>query len=323
MHWAVRTGLPRTIPGTGLSPAALGALVAASTALFLMYGGLLWRAAPEASHVGRFAVSYLAVPPAAALLLVAARRLSRSHLAAATGVVWGVKLVVTSVLYLGLARGTAQVPVAAPRPVLPASAPAATVIEYRSAQAEFSRGDIRGTVRRGGVPVAGAVVLLDRPLPGLPAAPAGAVTLAIAGSRYGAAAYLVPAGAGLQVTNADTRLHTLHLYDAGRAVLNMPVPAAFGPRTVAPLEPGIYEARCDTHETERAAVVVVDHPYATTTSAAGELALASVPAGPVTLVIVTGEPGAAPRRVRARVEPSLTTSVNIDLTTSEVAEERL
>jgi hypothetical protein len=308
-----------------LSPLALGALVVVSTALFLFYGGALWLAAPEASHVGRFAVSYLAVPPLAALLLLAVRRFSGTHVLTAIGVTWGIKLVVTSVLYFAAAPGTAHVPTAASATVAPTvPKPAATVPEYGAAGGDFTHGDIRATVVRGGVPVPGAVVFLDRPSPGLPAGETGAVTIGIRGSRYGAPAYLVPASSDLKVESADTTLHTLHLYEGSRAVLNVPLTAAAGSRQVPSLEPGIYEARCDTHATERAAVVVVDHPYAIVADQAGQALLGRVPAGPVTLVVVTGEPGpVAVRRVRARVEPGLTTTLDIDLSAPEVPEEAL
>jgi len=270
-------------------------------------------------------VSYLAVLPAAALLLLGARRWSGGHFVTALGAAWGIKLVVTSALYFALAAGTAHVPVAGP---LPATVPSASSVtpaaDYRAAAPGFPRGELRGTVVEGGSPVAGAVVFLDKPLAGLPVAAPGSVTLDILDARYSAPAYLVPAGAELFVASANARLHTLHLFDAGRAVLNMPVTAAAGPRRVGALEPGIYEARCDTHDSERAAVVVVDHPYATVTDATGELALEGVPAGSVTVVVVTDAAGSSPgRRLRARVEAGLTTTLNIDLSTPEVAEERL
>ncbi len=83
-------------------------LVALSVALFLFWGEPLWTARREASHVGRFAFSYLLVIPAAALLLAAYRRLTWSHLVGATGTAWGIKLVVTSALYFSLTRGTAH-----------------------------------------------------------------------------------------------------------------------------------------------------------------------------------------------------------------------
>ncbi len=43
--------------------------------------------------------------------------------------------------------------------------------------------------------------------------------------------------------------------------MNVPVPAGGKAHPFTAPETGIYEARCDTHETERASVVVIDHPY--------------------------------------------------------------
>ena len=57
------------IPGSGLPAPALLTLLAASVGLFLVYNGLLWRAPREASHVARFAVSYLVVIPLAVAFL--------------------------------------------------------------------------------------------------------------------------------------------------------------------------------------------------------------------------------------------------------------
>src|SRR5262245_25191891 len=100
-----------SIPGTGLPSAALGSILLASVALFVMWNGLLWRAPREASHVGRFVV----VPLSAALLVVL-RRLSWARLVTTTGTVWALKLLITAVLYQALARGTATHLVAAPPP---------------------------------------------------------------------------------------------------------------------------------------------------------------------------------------------------------------
>jgi hypothetical protein len=302
-------------------------LIALSVALFLFWDGPLWLAKREASHVGRFVVSYLAVIPAAALLLSFSRRLTTSHLIAATGSAWGIKLVITSGLYFALARGTALIPTAA-QPPSSAQRAAQVTAEYRPAKGDFARGTLAGSVVRGQAPMAGAVVMIDKPLPGLPLPDAeGAVRISIEGSRYGQAVYLGRADQPLEIASRDSALHTFHLYEGDRAVLNVPVPASDKPRPLAALEPGIYEARCDTHKAERAAVVVVDHPYAAATDQEGKFSLSNVPVGPVTLVIVSRasdkDGTTVVRRVPARVEAVETTVVHVDLSTPEVAEERL
>ena len=53
--------LDRSVAGTGLPIWGLVGLIAVSTLLFLLWGGPLWESSRSASHVGRFAVSYLAV----------------------------------------------------------------------------------------------------------------------------------------------------------------------------------------------------------------------------------------------------------------------
>lgn len=315
-----------TVPGTGLSPLAYVLLLVFSVGLFLFWDGPLWLAKREVSHVARFTVSYLAVVPAAVLLLLLARRFSWSNVIGTTGSAWGIKLLVTWALYSVLARGTALIPT--PPLAALSSASSALVPEYHAARPDFARGVVRGSVVRGEVGVPFATVLIDAPLPGSPlAAPSGPLRLSIGDSRYDQTTYLAQADSAIEVVSRDPILHTLHLYEGSRAVSNAPVPAGGAARAVARPEPGIYEARCDAHATERATVVVVDHPYAMKTDENGQFAFSDVAVGPVTLVVVVGaEPGKAAtvvRRVPARVESTQTTVVHIDLTTPEVAEERL
>lgn len=316
----------RTVPGTGLSILPYALLIIFSVALFLFWDGPLWAARREASHVGRFAWSYLLVIPAAAALLAAARRFSWSHLIAATCTAWGIKLVVTSALYFALARGTAHIPVA-PAGIVSSKSKVAAAPDYRPASGTFAAGAVSGTVVLGAEAVPGAVVLVDRPAPGLPLSDEVApFRLTIEGSRYRGLVYLGRSDTSFEVESKDSALHTLHVYDGARAIMNMPVPAGGGAHPFRAPEPGIYELRCDTHETERAALVVVDHPYVARTAEGGQFALGDVPAGPVTLVVVapgTGGKKSLVRRIPARVEVSETTVVHMDLSTPEVAEERL
>lgn len=315
----------RTVPGTGLSILPYSLLIAFSVALFLFWDGPLWMARREASHVGRFAFSYLLVIPAAAMLLAFARRFTWSHLIAATCTAWGIKLVITSGLYFALARGTAHVPVAPATPVS-SRAKVAVVPDYRPAKGAFASGAVKASVVMKDRPVQGAVVLVSEPAPGLPLPDeAPPFKLTIEGSRYRGLVYLGRTDATYEVESRDAVLHTLHVYEGQRAVMNVPVPAGGKPHAFQAPERGVYDLRCDTHASERAALVVVDHPYVARTGEGGEAALEQVPAGPVTLVVVApGEGGKSlVRRVPARVEASETTVVHIDLSTPEVAEERL
>jgi hypothetical protein len=177
----------RTIPGTGLSPLSYAALVATSIALFLLWDGPLWSAPREATHVGRFAVSYLAVIPLAAIALLASRRWSWGHLMATTGSAWAIKMVVTAVLYQAFATGTAgqfEPRLATPGPARPSTAP-----DYQPAPGPFAAGRLTGLMLREGVPVPSAVVYLEGPAPGRPLRAPAPVEL-----RLGPAASKRPSG---------------------------------------------------------------------------------------------------------------------------------
>ena len=318
---------PKTVPGTGLSPLPYILLVTFSVVLFLYWGGPLWAAQRETSHVMRFLVSYAAVIPAAAGLLLLARRFTWSHLTAATASTWAIKLMFTSTVYLAIARGTALIPVPAPLPQS-SSTQTGTTYEYHAVKGEFANGTVKGAVVLKDTPASGAVVLIDKPLPGAELADAaGPLHLWVGGSRYSEMIYLGQVGQDLDIDNKDPLLHTLHLYDRGRTAHNVPVPAGEKPRSLQMPEPGVYEMRCDTHVTERAAMVIVDHPYIVRADVGGQFTLNHVPVGPVNLVVVfrssEKETTTLVRRVSARVEASETTVVHIDLSTPEVAEERL
>lgn len=311
-----------------MSLAPYGVLVLFSVALFLLWGGPLWTAGRGASHVTRFAVSYLAVLPVAALLLFNARQLTWSHLIAATCSAWGIKLVVTSGLYFALAGGVGLAP-AAPQAAVPHGEPKAAVsADYRPAKGHFDRGAIRGSLLRAGAPVSGAVVLIDDPRPGLPLlATDEPARLTIGDSRHQGAVFLARSDQPLLVESDGAALHTLHLYAGGRAILNVPIPAGERARSFTAPEPGIYDVRCDTHPAERATLVVVEHPYATRTGERGEIELAGVATGPLELLIISPSEAAQTispvRRVAARVEAAEITVVHIDLSTPEAAQERL
>ena len=93
------------VPGTGLGPLWLGAILCGSIALFLVWGGPLWLAPFGASHLVRIGASYAVVIPAVYLALRRCGTWSPAHLAGATGAIWAVKLVITSLLYALLSFG--------------------------------------------------------------------------------------------------------------------------------------------------------------------------------------------------------------------------
>lgn len=307
------TSRREAIPGSGLPLGAFIALLSASIGLFLVWNGLLWRAPREASHVSRFAVSYLAVLPLGAALLLALRRFTWPHLVTTTGAVWAIKLVVTAGLYEAFARGTATQLVAAPPPATALLSAAPRRDDYRAATS-FSAGAVRGHVRRGGERIAGAVVFLDRPAPGRAAPAPETVDLVISGSRYAEPLYLARVDDAIRVLNRDGVLHIAHVTGAGTTPPNRPVPPFAEPQRLSLPEPGLYHVRCDNHPGEAAWIVVVDHPYAVRSDAGGAFALEGVPAGDARLVVAAAE-GPVLRRaeLHAVVRPSQTTELSIDL----------
>jgi plastocyanin len=300
------------VPGTGLSIVAYAALVAGSVALFLFVGGALWSAPREASHVARFAVSYLAVIPVGALLLLLSRRFSTAHLVATTGSVWALKMVITVVLYQAFARGTATEVISAAPP--PSSGLVAQRTDYRPAAGAFASGKLHGHVMQSGKPVASAIVYLDAPGPGNPVFQASSVDLVVQGSHYEKPLYLVQGEDRVRLINRDSVLHTLHFHGAGRLPANRPLPPSAEPQTLELPDPGFYQVRCDNHPGEGAWIVVADHPYVTTTGEGGEFTLSDVPVGQARLVAVAaGYAGAQRADARATVVQGENPELTLDL----------
>lgn len=303
-----------TIPGSGLNLAAFLFLLVTSVALFVGWGGVLWSAPREASHATRFAVSYLAVIPLAAIVLVALRRLTWAHLVTSTGAVWAFKLVITAVLYQFTARGTAtDLRAVAPPPSAILGNRAEPRPDYHAAEpGAFAAGTLRGRVRLGGKAVGGAIVFLDTPAPGRAAPAAEKVELVIEGARYGGPLYLAHVDDEIRFANRDGTLHTARFSGAGRLPATLPMPPGSGPRRVVFPEPGVFRVRCDNHAGEGAWLVVVDHPYATRTAADGSYALEGVPAGVARVIAVTA-PGLSAQQGKATTVVRAVETVELDV----------
>jgi hypothetical protein len=280
--------------GSGVSLPAYSALLAASVALFLFWGGPLWTQPREASHVMRFAVSYLAMIPLVAGLLRLLGRFDWPRLLTALGTLWGIKLVATSALYLALARGTAVrlEPAAAPRP----SAPPAPAL-YEPAGGGFASGVVRGRLR--GPAVDAAVVYVAAAAPGRAPDEGGEVAFTIAGARFDRPLYLARATDRLRVSNHDGRLHTFHVHRGAEPLANQPLPPDGRPQELPAPDPGEYHVRSDADPATETWLVVVDHPYAVETR--GEFELAGVPAGAIRLVVVAARDGRLLRAERGIV----------------------
>ena len=302
-----------TVPGTGLPIGAHSALLALSIALFLFVGGALWKAPREASHVARFAVSYLAVVPLGALLLFAFRRLTWSHWIATVGSVWAIKMVVTVMLYQAFARGTAA-ELVANAPPTPGATPAHSA-DYRPATGRFPGESIHGRVRQGTEGVAGAIVYLDAPAPGRRIAEPSQVDLVIQGSRYDAPLYLLHTDDRARIQSRDAVLHTLHFHGPGRTPANLPLPPSAEAQAIELPDPGLVQLRCDNHPDEIAWMVVVDHPYVAISGNGGEFSLDGVPAGAARVIAVApGPTGARRAEARVTVTEGMTVELSLDLT---------
>lgn len=285
-------------------------LVTLSVVLFLLWDGPLWSAPREASHVGRFVVSYLAVVPLAVVALAAARQWSWGHLVATTGSAWAIKMVITAVLYEAFATGTAGQ--FEPRPA-PKQTLAATSDAYRPASGDFASGRIHGTVRHGDAPVASAVVYLDRPAPGRPLGEQNPVKLELGANGLGGPLYVASRTGGITASNTGSALHTVHLFEASRSLFNAPIPPSAS-RSLKVPRAGLYQLRCDPHPAERAWLLVMDSPYVTTTNALGQFSLDGVPAGEVRVVALGAVDGRL-QRVRRSVEflPGAGVELTLDL----------
>jgi hypothetical protein len=277
-----------------------------------VWNGLLWKAPREASHVTRFAVSYLVVIPLATVLLLGLRRFTWAHLITSTGVVWAMKLVITALLYQALARGTATNLHAVAPPARAMNGAAPVRDDYLAAPA-VPAGTLRGRVTQDGRGVAGAVVYLDEPRAGRAAPPAQIIDLVIDGAHYKETLVLAHTDDTLRLVNHDNVLHTAHSTGTGQPPPTRPTLPGSSDGRLSYVEPGIYHVRCDTHPGEETWIVVVDHPYAVRTAADGTFAFDGVPAGPAHVVAVAVEGNVARRAdVRSAVPASGSADIDID-----------
>jgi hypothetical protein len=316
LRWQLRSikWLNRSVAGTELPVSGLVGLIAFSSLLFLFWGGPLWESSRGASHVGRFAVSYLAVVPAAAALLWLRRTFSWGRLAATCGLTWAAKMVVTSFLYSAVAPGTAAM--LQPREAPSTPAPALPTSRYRPAGGDFARGPLEGVVQRRGHP-AQATLFAVKPPPGLPLPASRARELVVLRSAYAGPLTVVSLRDTLTARNADQALHTLRLSLDGRLEATRPLPPNAGAVPVPLPHPGLYRLSCANHRTEDGWLLVLDHPYVAQSAADGRFRMDAVPAGPLTLAAVSLQPDGL-WRVDAPVDASAAGALLLDLETGHL-----
>jgi len=279
-------------------------VLAFCVALFLVVNGPIWRHPldPSVSIVA----SYAPIPPLVAVCLLLERKLSLGAFLLETVLIAILKFGITAILLIGflMLQPAASAPPAVSSAPLPrarrarttaaAPRPASVIPAEETGSLEGSVADAAGRAQEG------ALVFLSAGLERFRfAPPAGAAALAVGGGRFSPPVLAIEAGQPLAISSSDGRLHTLDVRAAGRTVMNAPVLAR--PRVVTVDEPaGICEARCDVHPDERGTLVVLAHPFATTSDAAGRFALRGVPAGEVTVTAVVPR-AAAPAAARAVV----------------------
>ncbi|GAC1374146.1 MAG: hypothetical protein NVS3B10_09140 [Polyangiales bacterium] len=231
--------------------------------------------------------SYLTIPPLVLVLLLASKRLSLVAWLFDSFRVAVFKFLITAFALVAMwatIPPSEQSPMTAPPPVplglaatsettfIPESRPrrAATAVE------DSARGRVRGrVVDADGRPVAGALAWIGAGLDAFDFDPP-AEPLAVADDGSGfAPTVIAQVGRRLDARSADGRLHTLLGVDAtGATVFSVPLIAAGTSRPLVFTEPyGLARVRCGVHaeaHTEReSALLVLPHPFAATTDAAG------------------------------------------------------
>lgn len=272
-----------TVLGSGLSAVSYGVVLAISVGLFVGYGGPLW--ATRGSHGMRFAVSYLAVIPLVALVLRLSGRLTWPNIVTAVGTLWAIKLLVTAPLYYALAPGGALDDIGA----LPTARASTAVPTARTQTSAYKPADgpVPSGVLKGRVTAPSPVVVtLVAPPPGRSLPAAREVSVVLTDGGFERSVYLMNTADSLRIDNPGKRMHSARLRAGGRTRLNAPVPPGETAHAPSLDTPGEVELTCATHPTERALLIVVDHPYAVRTDDQGAFELEGVPAADVSVVAV-------------------------------------
>ncbi|MEZ4272614.1 MAG: hypothetical protein R3C68_14645 [Myxococcota bacterium] len=260
--------------GSGLTLGTYLVIVGIVSLTFLFWGGPLWQAERTASHLWRIIGTYALIPPIAALFLRFAGTLTWSNWITASATVAAAKLMITAPLFHFMAPGTAVQLKAAEIP----RETAVSIVQtppYRAAVGGFTAGTVSGVVLLDGKPVAGAIVHVNEPAPGLALPEPQQRTLVIAKGAFLTPMGVVSTNDSLAIANNDALLHTIHMRRDGKTHANLPVPPG-ARRDIAIPPPGVYEIRSDTNPSTVCWLLSVDHPYVTLSDAAGAFRLADV-----------------------------------------------
>jgi hypothetical protein len=270
--------------GSGMSMVVYGLLLLGSVGLFVLWGGPLWTVTHTQSHVMRFVVSYLSVVPASAIILLLLKRFTWTHWLTAVGTLWAIKLLLTAPLYYALAPGGALEDIGAIAPKRGGTPTAAKdqtsdeVTGYQAARGDFAKGSITGTVTHGGATAEGAVVYLERPTAGRPLGTSKTITMVMTETGYEQPLYVATTQDKLLIRNDGNSMNNAHLRGPSASLFNAPLPPGQTSQPLAIEEPNLYTMRSDTASNVRAALLVLDHPYAARVDDAGTFSLSQVPA---------------------------------------------
>jgi hypothetical protein len=272
--------------GTGLRWAELAMLIVVSTVLFLVWPTLLWKTTRDASHVSRFAVSYLAVIPlAAAILAFRWRRVPLRELSAAVLIVWSVKMLITVGLYDGfVTRGrTKYEPPAAPDHFVHAQKHAYTPVPGFRGRTVEGKAEIAG----GGV-AHGAWIYAPALHEGLPVSPSAkreVTNVVVRNDRIEPSLLVVPMGTSIHFQNAAGATVVLSGQQNGRTVYNAPVVPGGDGRSVRLDKPGRVRFSARVGPSEGVFIVqVVDNPYIARARDDGTFSIENLPPGNVELI---------------------------------------
>lgn len=266
-----------------LSTVAITALLVMSTGLFLVFPSPLWRAGRDESHLLRFAFSYFAIVPFAAFALHRRRALRLDALVTIVALVWGAKLVVSTVLYQTVAPPR-RASLHAPDPN--ANAPVAANTATPVTDAAGDRSSLVGRVTERAQPVRGAIVAVCDASPNDAAVPIDRPASITSSSLV---PLLVDAKLGdrLTLVDADGAPHAVRGTVLGVSALSLAVvPGHASAAALTTL--GTIALEVDGRPA--GSVVVFDHSLHTGTDSDGRFRLSDVPVGPRSLCVYVGSP---------------------------------
>ena len=289
---------------SGLSSLQRGVILTGVVIQFLFIHGLVWQRLSDLD--ASILWSYATIPLWVGGALLLARRLELRHFFLATLEITLLKFLITaSILILVLiAGGSPRAPEGRSLDLPIASTPAASMVPVAtpplappSIIPAERRGSLAGLVRdAGGRPVTGALVWVSSGLERYDFAPrTDTLELENDGAGFKPVVAALQLGQPLSLRARDLHLHTLAGELEGRQVFNLPVLASGAPTLERlprdqPLgEIAVWCTVAGATGVESASrLVVLAHPFFTTTDAAGRFEITDVPAGDLAISAIAG-----------------------------------